>query len=150
MTSIPDDSPIANWLGDRKSAAMSLVAAMAWVAAILLRAVPMPIGRMLLRLDGSLWNATLSFALMYCLTSFGVLPSYSRLSRVLRRSILGYLSSFWLGVFARTRKVSLRKSVESANGPDDLSRLRRRSVDRRSVSSWRRALTMSLLEVNAC
>jgi len=42
------------------------------------------------------------------------------------------------------------KSVESANGPEDLSLLRRRSVDRRSVSSWSRALITSLLELKAC
>ena len=54
ITSIPDESPIANWFGARKSAAMSLVAAIACVAAILRSAVPMPMGLILLRLDGSL------------------------------------------------------------------------------------------------
>jgi len=72
---MPDDIPIAYWFGDRNSQAMSLLADMAWVAAILLIAVPIPMGRMLLRLVRSLWNDTLSFALTYCFISFGTLPS---------------------------------------------------------------------------
>jgi len=63
MVSMPDDSPIANWVGARYSAALSLVADIAWAAAILRIAVPMPIGRIALRLAGSLWKDTLSLQL---------------------------------------------------------------------------------------
>jgi len=150
ITSIPDDNPIAYWLGERKSEAISFVADMAWVAAILRIAVPIPMGRMLLVLVRSLWNDTLSFALMYCLISLGIDPLYRSWRRSPRRLIFGYLSSVCDGDFARTRKTSFSRSVESAKGPDDLSLLRRRRVERRRVSSSRRALTRSLLEEKEC
>ena len=40
--------------------------------------------------------------------------------------------------------------MESAKGPDDLSRLRRRSVERSRVSSFKRARIVSLLERKEC
>ena len=100
---------------------MSLVAVIACAAAILLRAVPIPIGLMLERFSGSLWNATLSLALTYCRTSLGRVPLNIKLSRVVSTLILGNLSSFWFKCFDLTRKISFNRSVESAKGPEDLS-----------------------------
>ena len=52
--SMPEERPMAYWLGDKNSDAESFVADIAWVAAILLIAVPIPIGLMLWRLLRSL------------------------------------------------------------------------------------------------
>ena len=51
---MPDERPMAYWVGARCSEARSLVAAIAWVAAMRRMAVPIPIGRMLFKLVRSL------------------------------------------------------------------------------------------------
>ena len=72
--SIPPDKPIANWVGARYSAASSFVADIAWAAAMRRMAVPIPMGLMLYKLVGSLWNETDSLLLMYSCISLGIDP----------------------------------------------------------------------------
>ena len=87
---------------------------------------------------------------MYCLTSLGTFPVYRIWSRFPKSVTCGHRSSSSDSAFALIRKTSFSISVESANRPDDFSRLSRRNVDRRRVSSRSLARILSLVERKAC